>query len=203
MKIIAIMAKSGVGKSTLIGKLIEEYPEIFHYVRSYTTREMRAEDPNDGNTHVFVDEDFWKANQEKAIAVYFSPKGYVSWVDESSFSQDKVNIYAIDPLAASTDLVDWAKDKLDIEVYGVYLKLDENERMSRWSKRHGSTGGFSLEKHLALDMLDESDLPYDVVELGEEYRSRGYENIRYRPMPIEEAYEVFKYAVEVMGGLLL
>ena len=197
------MAKSGVGKSTLIGKLIEEYPEIFHYVRSYTTRAVREEDPSDINTHVFVNEEFWNENQERAIAVYFSPKGYVSWVDESSFDPDKVNIYAIDPLAASTDLLDWSKDKLDVEVYGVYLSLDEHERMSRWSKRHGSTAGFSVERHLALDTLDGSDMPYEVVELGEEYRSRGYDNIRYRPMPIEEAYEAFKYSVEIVGGLLL
>lgn len=197
------MAKSGVGKSTLIGKLIEEYPNTFHYVRSYTTRAVREEDPNDANTHVFVDEEFWKANREGAIAVYFSPKGYVSWVDESSFDPDKVNIYAIDPLAASTDLMDWSRCKLDVEVYGLYLKVDENERLSRWTKRHGTTAGFTYEKHLNPDVLEGSDLFYEILELGSEYRTRGYENIRYRAMSVENAYDVFKYSIEIIGGLLL
>ena len=96
MKTIAIMAKSGTGKTTVIDKLCSERPDIFHYVKSFTTRPVRQNDTKDKESHIFVSEAFYERKKDYAFAVYHSPKGYHSWTDESSFMEDKINIYAID-----------------------------------------------------------------------------------------------------------
>ena len=98
MQIIAICGKSASGKSYFINQLLTN-KDKYHYVKSYTTREVRKNDENDINTHTFVDDKFFEINKDKAIAMYHSPKGYHSWIDEYSFVENKINLYAIDPIA--------------------------------------------------------------------------------------------------------
>lgn len=144
MKIICLMSKSASGKSTLIKELKQMYD--IHEVKSYTTRKMR-EDGNDFNTHVFVDEKFWEDNKDKAIAVYNSPKGYVSWTDINSFDKDKINLYCIDSICANDVFYPYCKEQ-GIEVEFIYLDIDESERKRRWIKREGNADNFSEEEHL-------------------------------------------------------
>lgn len=159
--VVCIMGKSASGKSTLINKLVEQYPDKFHAVKSYTTRAIREDDQNDINTHVFVGEKFWNKNQNKAIAVYHSPKGYTSWVDKDSFDKDKINLYAIDPIAVNNELAPYLCEH-NIKSRYVYLDIPEYIRLERYKNRNGTTDGFNTESHLSYIHL--KDIPFKLLE---------------------------------------
>lgn len=143
MVIIGIMSKSGCGKSTVINKLCEN--KIYHNIKSYTTRGVRQNDPNDINTHVFVDKEFWEENKLKSWATYFDKvNDYVNWTDEVSFNKYKINLYAIDPKAF------WGVSRKNKDTFGIYLELDEEERKERLTKR-GSK--YQEEHHLSSEHL--------------------------------------------------
>lgn len=188
--ILGIVGKSGSGKSTLINRAVEEYPEMFNLVKSYSTRAVREDDPEDIKTHTFVTEEYWKENADKAIAVYFSPNGYVNWVDDTCFDPTKVNLYPIDPIALCTDLDEWC-DVNDWSVYGIYIRLSDSARAKRYYARHGNTmKGWSIDNHLSEEILKD----YDTVD---------YEVVDIEDMDRDEAFENFKYTLELLGGIRL
>lgn len=128
-KILCIMGKSGIGKSTLIKELSKN--NNFYNVKSFTTREERKNDPNDKNTHIFVTNEKYEKDlkNNKIIALYSSPLGYYSYTSVESFNIEKINLYAIDPIAFNE------LSKKYNNVYGIYLDLDENERIKRKTNR--------------------------------------------------------------------
>lgn len=153
MKVICLMAKSASGKSHLIKELKERYD--VHEVKSYTTREVRKDDPNDHNTHVFVDNEFWENNKDKAIATYHSPNGYWNWTDINSFDKDRINLYCIDSICANDVFYPYCKEN-GIDCEFVYLDIDTEERKRRYLKREGNLDNFTNEPHL------------DKIHLGQE-----------------------------------
>lgn len=150
IKIICIMGKSGTGKSTVVKELCKD--EKFHYVKSFTTRQPRPNDPEDINTHTFVDNKHYEDNKGEVLALYESPKGYKSYTTIDSFDDDKINIYVIDP-KAFIELVELSKTNLNtFDVIGIYLYLDEATRKGRFEKR-GDGVKFSSEDHLDVAIL--------------------------------------------------
>lgn len=160
--IICIMGKSGVGKSYIINQLINEFPDKFTYVKSYTTRGIRVDDPEDIKTHIFVNRNFWEDNKEKAIAVYHSPKGYTSWTDIDCFDKDKINLYAIDPQAVNYELYPFMK-KNNIPFKLIYIDIPRYLREERYINREGSLAGFSEEDHL--DVCNLKDIPSKEIHI--------------------------------------
>lgn len=158
--ILALMGKSGCGKTTLCLDLKEKYGDKIHIVKSKTTRAERVEDPNDKESHVFCKEsDF---DPSKAIAVYHSPKGYISWTDIDCFEKDKINIYSIDPVAYREELSVWCVEN-NIQHHGLYLAVTEDVRKRRYFQREKTFDGYSLEKHLSLSHLGDLD-DFSVVD---------------------------------------
>lgn len=149
MKVISIMAKSGTGKTTVIDKLCNQYPSIFHYVKSFTTRQIREKDPKDKESHIFVSEAFYNKRKEYAFATYHSPKGYYSWTDETSFEENKINIYAID----SKEFKNLTEKYLISDLHGIFLYIDENERKTRFLSR--GEKDFNIEEHLDKKYVEE------------------------------------------------
>lgn len=166
IEIIAICGKSSSGKTTLIKELKSILKLQANVVKSYTTREQRTYDPEDINSHIFVSEEFYNQNKNKAIAMYDSPKGYHSWIDEESFCNG-INLYAIDPKAVVTELLPYCKMrnwKLDV----FYLNVSDKERKRRYKKREGNLDGYSEENHLNSDILKDIDTNCYVVDADTE-----------------------------------
>lgn len=149
--VLAIMGKSGTGKSSVIHKLCQDHHHDLYYVKSFTTRKPRENDVNDIESHYFVGEDFYKAmaRDGKIVALYESPSGYHSFTTQDCFHKDKINLYAIDPVAFKELKV------LIPEMRGVYLDISEDERKKRFEKREGSLDKFKNEDHLSKDVLGE------------------------------------------------
>ncbi|MGL4999355.1 MAG: P-loop NTPase fold protein [Cetobacterium sp.] len=157
--VFAIMGKSGSGKSTMITGLTEKSKK-YYQVKSYTTRAERVTDPNDKNTHTFVDMDFWEKNKHKALATYHSPKGYISWVDNDCFLLDRINLYAIDSIAFNS---------LPEDVYGVYVYVSEETRKERYMKREQTLDGFNEELHLCQSHIKREYTPFLIGDFSASY----------------------------------
>ena len=154
-KILCVMGKSGVGKSSIIDKICED--NRFNYIRSKTTREIRKDDPNDKNTHTFTTskELFENIMFGKVLAVYSSPlSGYVNWTSDDLILKNKINVLAIDPISF-VDFVNKYNNKYDL--YGIYLELDEDIRQGRLFKR-GDV--MKNEPWLDSSFITDSSIPY-------------------------------------------
>lgn len=149
--VICVMGKSGSGKSYFIEKAIDRNLEKFHYVTSNTTRAERKEDPRDKETHIFLTEEQYKKDlvDNKILALYTAPSGYHSYTTLDNFSKNKINIYAIDPLA----FIDFHK-KFKNSI-GIYIKIDEDIRQSRLQEREPNKK-YDSEIHLDESILIES-----------------------------------------------
>ena len=165
IRIVCIMGKSGTGKSTVINDLIKLYPELFYAVKSYTTRQPRENDPEDLKTHEFTD--YVKYNVDKVlgsiISLYESDKGYYSWTTRKSFSEDKINLYAIDPIACA-DLI--KKHNNDYIIVPIYLNLSDEDRFERLRKRD-LISELPKEEHLSYKHLVNANIEFDMIYNGE------------------------------------
>ncbi|MGL4970108.1 MAG: hypothetical protein ACRC45_00565 [Cetobacterium sp.] len=157
--IVAIMGKSGVGKTSVCLELKKTYGDIIHMVKSKTTRAERTGDPHDKESHIFCSEQDFK--QDKALAVYNSPKGYRSWVDVDCFEHGKINLYTIDPYAYKHELEEYCI-KNYITLVPVYIDVNNFERAIRYVKREKSFKGFSREEHLNPSVLGTLDDYYSI-----------------------------------------
>lgn len=155
--VICIMGKSGTGKSTIIDYITKRNPEFFS-VKSYSNRPIRKNDPNDINTHIFVDKNFKKKN---VLAIYEDKVNkYENWITDKCFDAEKINLFAIDSIA----FVDfYTKYNKQYNIVGAYLYLDEKEREQRFLKR--SSLPFSSEEHLSHKHLNDSKTPYIMVNI--------------------------------------
>ena len=109
--LIVIMGTSGCGKSTIVQKLHRRYG--YNDVKSYTTRPMREDDPNDILTHSFISIDDIAEFKDDIVAdnwyngnYYFATKQQLDYADlyvcdkpgliklySNYFSRDIIAIY--------------------------------------------------------------------------------------------------------------
>lgn len=139
IKVICVLGKSGVGKSTWINR------QEGHIVKSYTTRPIRHNDPKDKHTHVFVDKEFYQ-NSNKLLSYYNAKKDYHNWVDINSFSKDAINLYAVD--------IDSFNEMCEcnlFDVSGVYIYADEQLRATIFNKERKEQ--MPLDEHLSIERI--------------------------------------------------
>jgi len=163
IKVLCLMGKSACGKSTFAKDLLKRGSEDkLMIVKSYTTRGVREGDPNDKETHVFLSpEDYLKVDSNDIVALYESPDGYFNWTDISSFDKDKINIYVIDPIAFAS-----MSNDNRFDVIGIYLYVDEDERMRRYYFRENTYDGFNDEPHLDFSIVSHLENVYK-IEAGD------------------------------------
>lgn len=146
MDILCVMGKSCSGKSYHIKQLCESDKEKYYYVRSRTTRAIRESDKDDIYSHKFVTNEQFD-NEKHIMLLYKSPKGYYNYTTEEDFVDDKINVYAIDPIAFM-DMIDKYGDKWNI--MGIYMNTDEDVRRERCIRRNEN---YSDEPHLDYSLI--------------------------------------------------
>lgn len=160
IKIIPIMGKSATGKSTLMYDLVNRYPDRYHIVKSYSTREPR--DEFDKETHTFVPPEYRNSVKSDIITEYKSPQGYSNWTDKSCFHPIKINLYAIDSIAYEKEFHPYCK-KMGWETKPIYLHLHRDLRLCRFVKRGGEVGDFDEEEYLSSDHLSMNFKTIDIT----------------------------------------
>lgn len=112
--LICLIGVSGSGKSSLVQKLERKYG--FTSVKSYTTRQIRKNDPNDINTHIFISPDRVDEYKDDIVAdntyngnYYFATKSQI----------DNADIYVVD----KKGLVDVFKNYHGKDIIAIYLDV--------------------------------------------------------------------------------
>jgi guanylate kinase len=124
--LFCIMGESSSGKDTLIRRLCDMCN--FTQLISYTTRQQRI---NEGNTHIFVDEEFYcKARQNNEIAAYtyINNSHYWSTIDQLYNS----DLYTIDPEGVNSLR---ALNLPNLRIVTVYINVPEDIRKQRAMER--------------------------------------------------------------------
>lgn len=96
-KIIALAGKAGTGKDTILRKAVEDYPELFNGIISYTTRPPREGEEDGKNYHFVSTEEFAEKllNGNLIEATLFNHWGYGTSID--SLDEEKINIGVFNP----------------------------------------------------------------------------------------------------------
>lgn len=161
--IVCVMGKSGTGKSTIMNDLRNLYPGSFHVVKSFTTRAPRENDPEDIKTHEFVSMVEYLADKclDRIVSLYHSDKGYFSWTSKESFSEDKINLYAIDPKACVELVREYGAT---CTIIPIYFTLSDEERLERLKKRDNVTE-LPAEEHLSYKILTRR-IEFEILNSG-------------------------------------
>lgn len=142
INVVCFMGKSASGKSTLIKKYNG------HVVKSFSTRPVRENDPNDIHTHEFVGECFYKNVKGKILD--YQGQNYNNFVTLDSFKFGEQNLFAVDPKAYNI----MCKLPSLFSVEGVYIMVDEQERLRRLKNRQdGKMYGY--ERHLSYANIED------------------------------------------------
>ena len=124
-RVLLVNGGSGVGKSTVVGKLCEEWGE-FRQVMSITSRKKRGENDD----HVFEDRDVIEKLIEDGDVVDWTEVGgelYCTTLD--CFREDKINVYIVDDEGVEKE---WGNefDVLKVRLVGRSW-VDDEERICR------------------------------------------------------------------------
>lgn len=89
--LIVLIGTSGSGKSTIVQKLHRKYG--YNDVKSYTTRPIRVDDPNDINTHTFISIDDIAEYKDDIVADNWF-NGYYYFATKQQL--DMADLYVVD-----------------------------------------------------------------------------------------------------------
>ena len=174
-QVLVVCAPSGTGKSTLINKLHEEFPN-FGFSISYTTREPRGTE-QDGREYHFVTRDQFIAMRSQGE--------FCEWAEVHG------NLYgtATEPV---TRMLDEGKDVLfDIDVQGakqlkktfykgnfIFLLPPSRTELERRLKGRGTDSEESIAKRLANAQGEIAQAEFFDYWIGNDDRERAYQEFR-------------------------
>ena len=124
-RVLLVNGGSGVGKSTVVGKLCEEW-DCFEQVMSITSRRRRGEDDD----HIFMERCEVEELIESGEVVDWTEVGgelYCTTLD--CFREDKINVYIVDDEGVEKE---WGSefDVLKVRLVGKSW-VDDEERVGR------------------------------------------------------------------------
>ena len=116
-KCLVFFGQSGVGKSTLISMLMNEYPDVFSFSVSHTSRQIRQGETN-GVEYFFTDvESFMKGLQGNM---------FIEWTIFAS------NYYGTSKEAIHRAMLNGKTCVLDLDINGVKSMIKSNDFPSRF-----------------------------------------------------------------------
>lgn len=159
--LFCVMAESAAGKDTLVNRLCQI--SNFTQLISYTTRPQR---PNEGATHIFVDEDCYhqtKQNNEIAAYTYINNNHYWSTIDQLYDS----DFYVIDPIGVQSLR---ALNLPNLRIVTVYINVPEDTRKQRAMERGDNPSVYRArcisERNQFKDMKKNMDVDYVIPNIN-------------------------------------
>lgn len=126
--LITLIGKSGSGKNYIANKLERKG---FTSVKSYTTRPIRHDDPNDINTHTFISPDRVSEYKDDIVAdTYFNGAYYFATRQQLN----EADIYILD----KAGLIQLYHNYHDRDILAFYIDCDSSICAERMSKRGDS-----------------------------------------------------------------
>ena len=137
--LICILGRSGSGKNYIANKLERRG---FASVKSYTTRPMRHDDPNDINTHTFISPDRVSEYKDDIVAdTYFNGAYYFATRQQLN----EADIYILD----KAGLVQLYRNYHDRDILAFYIDCDSSICAERMSQR-GDSDEAIMSRHLSI-----------------------------------------------------
>ena len=176
--LLCVLGKTACGKDSLVNKLCERTG--LKQIISYTTRPRRT---NEGNTHIFVDEnDYEQMHQDGVIAAYTQIGQYKYWTTIDQL--ENADVYIIDYMGIKTlrEL-----NLPNIKLVSVYINVPDDVREDRaLNKRKDDKVKFRTrdiaERSQFRDMLKNADFDYAVSNID-----------------FPKAYSVLRWISEIEG----
>ncbi len=148
MPLYLIVGRTCSGKDTIVRLACEQLGG--NQLLSYTTRPRRAEEEN-VDTHVFVDDKFFKGLREEDIAASTQIGQYYYWSTMQQMNDQDIWYYIIDPNGISS--IDEYKNKyhtITRETIPIYVYAPYEVRQSRWMRRSNDVKEF-IKRDIAED----------------------------------------------------
>jgi len=146
IKILALLAASGGGKTYLRQEIMKHFPEDFFIMQQYTTREIRESEreiANTINSYMFITNDEYEKIKPELIArTEINNKKYGSRLNFEEFQKGKIGIVIVDENGVKNieEQLKELKEESKIFKLGIYVdkeklisEISTNERAERIS----------------------------------------------------------------------
>ncbi len=163
--IIVISGQSGAGKGTLIGELLKKHPEVFHYVRSTTTRAPRTtqkESLQDKAKYIFIScEEFEKKIKNDEMLEWANVHGNYYGTSraefEKAFTANKKVMVEIDVNGMRA-----VKKAFGDRVATIFIKVPSMQELEKRLRLRGSETDDQIKTRLETAKKEEAYIPeYD------------------------------------------
>ena len=145
IKILVVVGPSGVGKDTLMNKILYKYPGKFQKAVSYTSRKKRPGERNGYNYHYVTKEEFLQLIKDGKMVEYFFYSGNYYGLPKKELEEVKENkiLYINIGISATEKIVD-----LNIPANFIAILPPSLEALEKRLKQRGTETGKIIKERL-------------------------------------------------------
>lgn len=129
-RVIALIGKSGCGKSAILQNVIDLAPQTFNKIINVTTRPPREEEIEGKDYYFLTKEDFLAKVVNSEMIEYTQFNHWYYGTTKSSLSADKINIGVFNPEA-----IRQLSQRTDIDLAIIWIHASDKERLLRQLNR--------------------------------------------------------------------
>lgn len=154
-KILCIMGKAGAGKDTIMGKILNLFPEKFVPVVSFTSRPKRENEIDGINYHFISKSNFIEKIKNNSMIEWTCFNNWYYGTAQESFSKDKINICVCNPEGVRHF------KKLGFDIMPIYIDVKDKTRLLRQLEREDNPNVAEIIRRYSADEKDFENLEYE------------------------------------------
>lgn len=148
-KVIAICGKSGSGKDTIMKKLVQVKPDIFHSVVSYTSRNKRSGEKEGVDYNFISREKFAELIIKGEMLEVTEFNDWLYGTGVNSLVDDKINIGVYNP-----EGIEYLAQSTEINLMVFYITADDKIRLMRSLTREDNPNVDEIIRRFGTDKTD-------------------------------------------------